>query len=319
MLYASTSIVLGLVLLVWSADRFVVGASSVAKCFNLPPLLIGMVIVGFGTSTPELFVSCIAAFNGDDEMAIGNALGSNIVNISLILGITALIAPITVASSIIRRELPVLLVISILLGILIWDMRLDRLDAFILLAGFFGLLAWTIKMANQQTEDPLNSEFKQELSTASSSPKIAVFWTLTGLITLIASSQLLVWGGTNMAEEFGVSKLVIGLTIVAIGTSLPELVTSVTAALKGEHDVAIGNVIGSNMFNLLAVVGLSGVVNPMVNLNQTIFWRDWLSMLFLTVVLLFMAIGIKGVRRIGRVEGAVLVSCYGLYTFLLFT
>jgi len=316
MLFAAGAILLGLLLLIWSADRFVAGASGIAKSFNMSPLLIGMIIVGFGTSAPELFVSSIATFNGDFDLAIGNAIGSNIVNTCLILGITALIAPIVVSSSIVRRELPILLGISIVFGGFIWDSTLSRLDAGLLLVGFVGLVVWTIKTANKQQSDPLEAEFEQELSSRSMNPKAAIFWTIVGLVVLIVSSRVLVWGAVNVAEALGVSKLVIGLTIIAFGTSFPELVTSIVAALKGEHDVAIGNVIGSNMFNLLAVVGVAGIVRPMDHFSSTVFARDWPVMLFCTAVLFVMALGFKGHGKIGRWEGAILLCMYSIYTYI---
>ena len=320
MIYAIGSILFGLLLLIWSADRFVLGASSVAKSLNVAPLLIGMVIVGFGTSTPELFVSSMASMNGDFDIAIGNAVGSNIANIALILGITALITPIAVNSNIVHRELPILLGISITFGLLIWDLNLSRLDAGVLLFGFLALVTWTIRTSRNQASDPLAAEFKQEISSQTISFKMAIVWTVAGLITLIVSSRLLVWGATNVAQELGVSKLIIGLTVVAIGTSLPELVTSVMAALKKEHDVAIGNVIGSNMFNLLAVAGVAGTIRPMNQLSGSVFWRDWSSMLFVTIVIFIMAMPFKGrTGRISRWEGLFLILIYAAYTYTLIT
>lgn len=316
MLFAIGAILLGLLLLIWSANRFVVGASEVAKSLKIAPLLIGMIIVGFGTSTPELFVSSIASLNGDSDMAIGNAIGSNIVNTCLILGITALVAPIIVSSGIVRRELPILLAISIVLGALIWDGSISRLDAAVLLVGFIGLVVWTIKTASKPNSDPLEVEFQQELSAKAMSFKVAVAWTVVGLIVLIISSRILVWGAVTVAEALGVSKLVISLTIVAFGTSFPELVTSLIAALKGEHDVAIGNVIGSNMFNLLAVVGVAGLLRPMESFTSTVLVRDWPTMLFCTAVLLVMTIGIRGRSTISRLEGGVLLCMYCAYTYV---
>ncbi|MBC7203153.1 MAG: calcium/sodium antiporter, partial [Pusillimonas sp.] len=267
MILASLAILGGFALMIWSADRFVEGAAATAKHAGMPSLLIGMVIVGFGTSAPEMVVSAMAALDGNPELALGNAIGSNIVNTSLILGITALVAPIAVHSKIVRKELPILLLIGLFVGALFLNGVLSRLEAFILLAGFFGLIGWTIFAAIRGHGDPLEIETEQELIAHPMPLRRAIFWLCAGLILLIASSRILVWGAVTIAESLGVSDLVIGLTIVALGTSLPELAASVIAARKGEHDIAIGNVVGSNMFNLLAVVGIAGVIAPMPQLS----------------------------------------------------
>ncbi len=320
MLYSLVATLGGLLALIWSADRFVVGASGIAKSLNVAPLLIGMVIVGFGTSTPELFVSSLASWGGDFDMAAGNAIGSNIVNTCMILGITSFVAPIIVSSGIIRRELPILLGISLLFGAVIYDLAINRTEAALLLIGFAFLLLWTIYTAKNQHNDVLEKEFKQELSSSKpTNLKVAIFWACTGLIVLIVSSRVLVWGAVSIAEDLGVSKLVIGLTIVAFGTSFPELVTSVLAAIKGEHYVAIGNVIGSNMFNLLAVVGVAGAVRPMEGLADTILTRDWVMMIFCTGILLVMTIGFRSRRFIGRLDGAVLLCLYCAYSYFVIT
>jgi cation:H+ antiporter len=317
MVVAITAIVVGLLVLVWSADRFVVGASGVAKYANVPPLLIGMIIVGFGTSMPELVVSATASLNGNSELALGNAVGSNIVNIGLILGLTALVAPIAVNSNIVKRELPILLLISVLFTLLIWDLTLTRVESCGLLAGFFALLAWSVYAARQGAADSLHVEIEQELSIQTMSLRSAILWTILGLLVLVASSRLLVWGAVSVAESLGVSSLVIGLTIVAFGTSFPELATSVVAARRGEHDIAIGNVVGSNMFNILMVVGVAGLIEPMTHISEGVIYRDMLMMLLLTVALIIVAYGFKRQGRINRLEGAVLVALYVGYTFYL--
>ncbi len=313
MMLAILALLGGFVLLVWSADRFVDGAAVTAKYAGMPPLLIGMVIVGFGTSAPEMVVSAMAAMDGNPDLALGNALGSNIVNTGLILGVTALIAPIMVQSNIVRKELPLLLLIGVLFGYFIWDKSLTRVEAVLLLVGFFSLIGWSIFSAMRGKNDALESDMEQELVSHSMSKAKAIFWLVVGLVLLIVSSRVLVWGAVNIAHEFGVSDLVIGLTIVALGTSLPELAASIIAVRKGEHDIAIGNVVGSNMFNLLAVIGIAGVISPMQNLSADVLSRDWLVMMGMTVVLLMMAYGLRRPGRINRYEGAGLLLAFAAY------
>lgn len=314
MILYALSIIVGFALLVWSADRFVEGAASVAKHLGMPSLLIGILIVGFGTSAPEMVVSAIAAFEGNPALALGNALGSNIVNIALILGVTALVAPIAVHSKIVKKELPLLLFIVFASGYLFLDNQLTLLEGMVLLLAFFGLIAWSIVSAIKNKGDVLESEIDNELQEHPMSLKAGVFWLILGLILLIGSSRLLVWGAVGVATEFGVSDLIIGLTIVALGTSLPELAASVIAARKGEHDIAIGNVVGSNMFNILAVIGIATVISPMNQIAPEVLNRDWIVMVALTIALFVMAYGFKGKEgQISRTEGLVLVLCYVAY------
>lgn len=314
MILASLAILGGFALLVWSADRFVEGAAATARHAGMPSLLIGMVIVGFGTSAPEMVVSAVAALEGNPDLALGNALGSNIVNTGLILGVTALIAPIAVHSKIVRRELPLLLAISLLAGALLWDGDLSRTEATGLLAGFFALIGWTIYEGLRYREDALAGDMDQELASHPMPLGTALFWLVAGLLLLIVSSRVLVWGAVSIAQAFGVSDLIIGLTIVALGTSLPELAASVIAARKGEHDIAIGNVVGSNMFNLLAVIGIAGVITPMSSIATEVLSRDWPTVLVLTLALFVMAFGFRGQGRINRVEGLLLLLGYLGYT-----
>ena len=227
------AILVGFVLLIWSADRFVDGAAVSAKYAGIPSLLIGMIVVGFGTSAPEMLVSAIAAADGSPELALGNALGSNIVNIGLILGITALIAPIAVHSNIVKKELPLLLVVSVLFALLIVDGGLSRFDAGVLLLGFFSFMGWSIYSGLKSKNDSLATDVEQELNVQTMSLKAAIVWLVVGLVVLIISSRLLVWGAVSIAEIMGISDLIIGLTIVALGTSLPELAASIAAARKG--------------------------------------------------------------------------------------
>lgn len=308
------AIIVGFVLLVWSADKFVDGASSTAKHLGMPTLLIGILIVGFGTSAPEMVVSAIAAMEGNSGLALGNAIGSNIVNIALILGLTALISPIAVHSKIVKKELPLLLAIVMMAGILLFDAELTFKEGVFLLCGFFALVGWSIYSAIKGKGDSLESDIEDELTEHPMSLKTGILWLVIGLLLLIASSRVLVWGAVGIAHEFGVSDLIIGLTIVALGTSLPELAASIIAARKGEHDIAIGNVVGSNMFNILAVIGIATVINPMNQIPSEALERDWVVMLFLTVALIIMAYGFKAKEgKIDRVEGTILLLCYIAY------
>ena len=314
MIFYLLAIVLGFALLVWSADRFVDGAASTAKHLGMPSLLIGILIVGFGTSAPEMVVSAIAAYEGNPGLALGNAIGSNIVNIALILGITAIVAPIAVNSKIVKKEIPLLLLIVLFTGYLLLDNTLTLFEGVILLAGFFALVLWSVFAAFRSRGDSFEDQMDIELNEDIMSLKVGIMWLVFGLILLIASSRLLVWGAVGVANSFGVSDLIIGLTIVALGTSLPELAASVMAARKGEHDIAIGNVVGSNMFNLLAVIGIAVIIAPMNSIPLEVLQRDWTIMLLLTIALFVMAYGFKGRNgRINRVEGTILILCYVAY------
>jgi len=280
----------------------------------MPALLIGMVIVGFGTSAPEMVVSALAASQGNPKIALGNAYGSNITSIALILGLTALISPIAVRSQVLRKELPILTVATALAAWQLWDNEITRSDAMVLLCLFGGLMAWAIWQGLQKKADALESEIEQELEVHAMPIRRAVFWLAVGLVLLIVSSRILVWGAVEIAQGFGVSDLVIGLTIVALGTSLPELASSIIATRKGEHDIALGNILGSNLFNTLAVVGIAGTIHPMA-VGPEVFNRDMLVMATLTLSLFVIGYGFRGrPGRINRLEGAVLLACYLGYT-----
>lgn len=313
MLLAMLAIVVGFALLVWSADRFVDGAAASANHAGMPPLLVGMLVVGFGTSAPEMVVSMMAAMDGNSPLALGNALGSNIVNITLILGMTAIIAPIAVHSNIIRKELPILLIITLVVGLMLWNHDISTMEAWLLLGGFLFLICWSIWQAIKGKNDSLDKEFSEEISQQNMPLKRAIFWLVLGLLLLIASSRVLVWGAVEIATQLGVSDLLIGLTIVALGTSLPELAASIAAARKGEHDIAVGNVVGSNMFNSLAVIGIAGTIEPISNIGAEVFWRDWTSMLIATLILLFTALFWGKNKTITRWEGVILLLCYVTY------
>ena len=320
MFLASIAILIGLVLLVWSADRFIEGASASANYLGMPPLLIGMVIIGFGTSAPELVVSVLAASAGNPGLALGNAYGSNIANIALILGLTALIAPITVYSTILRRELPLLTGATLLAGWQLMDNEVSRLDAGILLLAFFAIFGWTIRQGMKgNNKDTLEQEVEATLESNQMSLKASLGWLLLGLLVLVLSSRLLVWGAVEVAQSLGVSDLIIGLTIVAIGTSLPELASSLAAIRKNEHDMALGNILGSNLFNTLAVVGLAGSIHPMT-VGPEVFRRDVMLTAALTLSL-FIICYAWGQRssRINRVEGGLLLLVFIGYTTYLLT
>jgi len=317
MLLPVIAILAGLAVLVWSADRFVNGAANTAKHFSLPSLLIGILIIGFGTSAPELVVSVLAASQGNPGIALGNAFGSNISNIALILGITAVIAPVAVTSDILRRTLPMLILATVAIAAVLWNLAISRLNAFFLLTLFTLIMILAIRQGlkdqKKDKHDELAVEIDQEFSQLMPL-KQSIFWVVVGLILLIASSRALVWGAVSIAQSLGVSDLIIGLTIVAVGTSLPELASSIIAARKGEHDMAVGNILGSNLFNTLAVVGLAGVIQPLT-IEASVLYRDVGLMLALTCVLFLFGFGFKGRQgRINRWEGSVLILTYLLYT-----
>ena len=314
LLAAIAAVVLGLAALVWSADRFVDGAAASARLLGVPPLLVGMVVVGFGTSAPELTVSALSAWQGSSAIALGNAWGSNICNIALILGLTAAIAPVAVQREALRFDLPVLLAVTALSWALVRDGGVSRANAWILLGVFAAWLVGSCLLAVRTKRGAASAD----APGGGLSGRMAAFWTLAGLAVLVASSRALVWGAVELAQALGVSDLVIGLTVVAVGTSLPELASSVAAARKGEDDLAVGNVIGSNLFNTLAVVGLAGAIRPMPETDPAIVARDIPTALALTVALLLFAFGLprRGGGREGRIPrwgGVLLLAFYVAY------
>ena len=309
------AIIIGFGLLVWGAERFVHGAAAIAKNFGVSPLIIGLTIVGIGTSAPEILISVIAAYQGNPALAVGNALGSNIANIALVLGITAIVMPMTVKSETLRREYPIMFGIMLLSLLLVWDQHLGKIDGLILISGLFVMLFWMIRQGKKDKTDPMEAEFEQEIPEISTQK--AILWFVIGLALLILSSRGLVWGSVNIAKAAGISDLVIGLTIVAIGTSLPELAASISSVLKKEHDIAIGNIIGSNMFNLLVVFGIPGLMSPHI-VDPAILTRDFPFMIGLSVALFLMAYGFKGEGRINRFEGGLLLGGYTTYMVVLY-
>ena len=318
MLVHSLLILVGLVFLVWSADRFVYGAAAVAKNFGISPLIIGLTIVAMGSSAPEMLVAANAALADQTDTAVGNAIGSNITNILLVLGITALVKPLAVASKTVKRELPVMLAICLLAFWMLNDHYLSRTEGIILLVGFATFIFTLVRLSMNENnaKDPMIEEMENEIPNDVDNKK-AIFWVIVGLILLPLSAQLLVTSATEVARHFGMSELVIGLTIIAIGTSLPELAASITGVLKGEDDLAIGNIVGSNIFNILAVLSLGGVINP-DNIDQMAATRDFPIMLIASVALMAMAFGFKSDGRINRVEGAILFAAFLAYQYVLF-
>ncbi len=314
LLYPSLAITGGFFVLLWGADRFVMGGAATARNLGVSPMIIGLTIIGFGTSAPEILVSIFAALEGTPNLAIGNAIGSNITNIALVLGVTALVTPLRVKSQILKREYPIMFIVMLLTLVLMWDLQLTVIDGLILLIGLVVILSWMIKVGinenkqhNHTPHDPLKDEYESEIPQLSF--KLALFWLVLGFILLLISSKVLVWGAVEVAHVFGVSDLIIGLTIVALGTSLPELAATVVSALKGEHDLAIGNIIGSNIFNLLAVVGIPALITP-IHLQEVVLQRDFLTMIVLSVTFFIMSYGFKNVGRINRFEGFLLVCAY---------
>lgn len=309
------AIIIGFGLLIWGAERFVHGAAAIANNFGVSPLIIGLTIVGIGTSAPEILISVIAAYQGNPALAVGNALGSNIANIALVLGITAIIMPMTVKSETLRREYPIMFGIMLLSLLLVWDQHLGQIDGLILISGLFVMLFWMIRQGRKEKTDPMGAEFEEEIPEIPTQK--AILWFVIGLVLLIISSRGLVWGSVNIAQAAGISDLVIGLTIVAIGTSLPELAASITSVLKKQHDIAIGNIIGSNMFNLLVVFGIPGLITPHI-LDPAVLQRDFPFMIGLSVALFLMAYGFRGDGRINRYEGALLLCGYTAYMVVLY-
>ncbi len=310
------ALILGFITLVWSADKFLSGAASTANHLGVSKMLIGLTVVSVGTSAPEILVAVTASIEGTPLLAIGNAIGSNIANIGLVLGITALIAPLPFSQTVLKAELPWLLGATLLALILMFDLYLSLLDGVLLLGGL-GLILWRL-MKNQQTAGVEVSEsIHEELDELQQMPMgQAIFWLITGLLVLLVSAEVLVWSATEIAEALGVSELIIGLTIVAVGTSLPELAATVGSAIKGHSDIAIGNVVGSNILNILAVLAIPGLIGG-ADIDIVALWRDCGMMLALTLLLALFAYAIGSRPVITRFEGAVMLAAWCGYNLLL--
>lgn len=320
MLTFAAAIVVGLFLLIWSADRFIEGASSIARIMGISPLIVGMLIIGFGTSAPEMLVSGAAALQGNPGLGIGNALGSNITNITLVLGVTAMFYVLPVHSRLLKKEMPLVLSTGVLAWFLMADGTFSRVDSIILVVVLVLILTWMIITANKDRNfhDPLIDETIEELPEKMPLNQ-SIFWTMTGLLLLLVSSKMLVWGASSIASIMGISDLVIGLTIVAIGTSLPELAATISSARKGETDLAVGNIVGSNLFNTLAVLPIPALIQPL-EIPAGVLDRDIFVMLALTIVLLVFSIGyFKHSRyKITRIKGLILFSAFIAYEGLLY-
>lgn len=304
----------GFVLLIWSADEFTENGAKIANIFKVSPLIIGLLIFGFGTSAPEMLVSSLAAMNGNTGLSIGNAVGSNIFNIALVLGVSAIISPIEVQGNILRKEWVFLMVATLVAGLLLWDLRLDAIDGFVLLALLFLFLGYTFK----ESKNSQNHEFDEFEQKIDKSETVKTWVMLViGLIVLISSAKLVVWGGIAIAQAFGVSDLIIGLTVVALGTSLPELAVSIASVLKKQYEMVVGNVIGSNLFNTIAVLAIPGFIHPS-DVAPEVMTRDYPVMLLLTVLLFAVSYKFGKKHIINRFEGVLLVSVFSLYMWQLF-
>lgn len=315
MLTASALIIAGLIMLVWSADKFVIGAAATARHLGMSPLLVGLTIVAMGTSAPEIFVSIMAALDGAGNMAVGNALGSNITNIALVLGVTALISPIPLQKKLLKKELPLLVLVSIIGGLVLMDLELNLTDAIILLSAMVIALYLMFLDSSESGEAIVDEDEAAEIEGTPMAK--AIFWMVLGLVILVISSRLLVNGATDIARIFEVSELVIGLTIVAIGTSLPELAASVASALKGHHDIAIGNVIGSNIFNILTVMPVPGLL-AVTQVDPLALHRDYAVMMAATLALVILFIASYRKGTLGRTPGLLLTGGFVAYLTTLY-
>ena len=335
MLTAIAAIIIGFIGLIWSADRFVSGAAGIARSLGMTPVMIGLTIVALGTSSPEIIVAINAAMEEASELAVGNAIGSNLANIGLVLGLTALVSPIPIAYTLLKREIPLLIIATVITGLFLYDNSLDFIDGVVFLLMLTVIFLYLIINKSHQPDAENESDVEHIPDLTKNK---AWLWFSIGLILLIASSDILVWGAKDIAQHLGVSQLIIGLTVIAVGTSLPELAATIASAIKGHHDIALGNVVGSNLFNLLAVMAMPALISP-TSLATSVFQRDYLAMLAITlllVILLFchkMGSASAAINtsadplgkepskhpRIGRAEGALLLLTYAIYYYMLFS
>ena len=310
-------LIVGFVALVWSADRFLSGAAATAANAGMSKMLIGLTVVSVGTSAPEILVAMAAAFEGNPLLAVGNAIGSNIANIGMVLGITAIIAPLPFSGETLKTELPWLFGATGLALLVLVNFHLSQIDGILLLLALFFIL-WGL--FRRQSKDPaeLSDAINEELEELPEMPmRQALIFLVTGLIVLLTSANALVWAATEIATALGVSELIIGLTIVAIGTSLPELAATVGSALKGHTDIAVGNVVGSNILNILAVLSVPALISP-TSISHEVFWRDGGMMVALTLLLGLFAYGMTSRAIITRFEGAVLILSWIGYNYMLY-
>ncbi len=312
MLGNSFEVFVGLLLLIWGADRFVHGAAATARNLGIPPLLIGLTIVALATSAPEILVSLVAALRDETDLAIGNAIGSNIANIGLVLGVVALLRPVELKSATLRREMPALLAVSLLTVSLFLDSYLSRVDGLVLLVGLVIVMIWLTRLGfRSSSSDPLQAEFDAEIPKHMSM-RVAIFWLLVGIATLLVGAELMVDGAIEIAIFLGVSEVVIGITMVALATSLPELAVSAVSAFRGEYGLAIGNIVGSNIFNLLAVIGVAATIQPAM-LPPSVLSLHIFVMVAFTLVLFAMTYEYEGRGQITRFEGLALIAAYLAY------
>ena len=312
MLGNAFEVIVGLLLLIWGADRFVHGAAATARNLGIPPLLIGLTIVALATSAPEILVSLVAALRDETDLAVGNAIGSNIANIGLVLGVVALLRPVELKSATLRREMPALLAVSLLTVSLFLDSHLGRVDGLVLMTGLIIVMIWLTRLGfRSSSSDPLQAEFDAEIPKHMSM-KVAIFWLLVGILTLLVGAELMVDGAIEIAKALGVSEIVIGITLVALATSLPELAVSAVAAFRGEYGLAIGNIVGSNIFNLLAVVGVAAIIQP-ASLPPSVLSLHIFVMVAFTLVLFAMTYEYEGRGQITRLEGMALIAAYLAY------
>jgi len=312
MLGSAFEVIVGLLFLIWGADRFVHGAAATARNLGIPPLLIGLTIVAMATSAPEILISVVAALRGQPDLAIGNAIGSNIANVGLVLGVVALLRPVELKSATLRREMPALLAVSLLTVSLFLDSYLGRVDGLVLLAGLVIVMIWLVRLGiRSSASDPLQAEFDAEIPKHMSM-RVAVFWLVVGIATLLIGAEFLVDGAIDIAKALGVSEVVIGITLVALATSLPELAVSAVAAFRGEYGLAIGNIVGSNIFNLLAVIGVAATIHPAV-LPPSVLSLHIFVMVAFTLVLFAMTYEYEGRGQITRFEGLALLAAYLAY------
>ena len=305
-------IIAGLLLLIWGADRFVHGAAATARNLGVAPLLIGLTIVAFATSAPEVVVAIVAASRGETDLAVGNAIGSNIANIGLVLGTVALIRPIEMTSATLRREMPALLAVSLLTVSLFLDSYLSRVDGFVLMTGLLIVMVWLVRLGlRSSASDPMTAEYEAEIPR-DMSMRLAILWLIIGLVVLLFGAQFMVDGAINIARALGVTELVIGITLVALATSLPELAVSLVSALKGEYGLALGNIVGSNTFNSLAVIGIAAIIHPAA-LPPSVLSLHIFVLVAFTLVLFAMTYDYDGKGQISRLEGAALLTAFLAY------
>ena len=318
MLYAVIGIIIGFVALIWSADRFIAGAASLAFQWGMSKLLIGLTIVAFGTSAPEILVSLFATLDGAGDLAVGNALGSNITNVGLVLGVTAFVAAIPVTSKLIKAELPILILVMAGTGVVLYDYDISLLNSLALTAGLMAFLYYLYRQQQKgEIDESVGDEDEIEELTSLSNRTAWLNFT-GGLIILLVSANILVESAVFIATAMGISELIIGLTVVAVGTSLPELAASIASAKRGHHEIAFGNIIGSNIFNLLVVMAIPGFINTEV-VDAAVFTRDYLAMILISGLwIVMMGIAVIRNKPFGKMAGFLLLASYGLYYFVLY-